>query len=62
MFKNIFKLVTTIFLLAMFAYTQNTCAQLSGPYTIPGTPFATIAQAVDSLNQVGVGAGVLHLM
>ncbi|NWG27955.1 MAG: choice-of-anchor D domain-containing protein, partial [Ignavibacteriaceae bacterium] len=57
MFKNIFKFVTTVFLLAIFAYSQNSFGQLSGTYTIPGTPFATIKAAVDSLNLVGVGTG-----
>ena len=34
----------------------NVRAQLSGTYTIPGN-FNTIADAIDSLNQVGVGSG-----
>jgi hypothetical protein len=32
-------------------------AQLTGTYNIPGTPFVTITQAVDSLNIAGVGTG-----
>ncbi len=55
MFKNIFKLVMPFFFLLLVAFSQNSFAQLSGSYTIPGTPFATVKSAIDSLNLVGVG-------
>ena len=48
---------TFLLILALFLFPQKSFAQLSGTYTIPGTPFATIQAAVDSLNLVGVGAG-----
>jgi hypothetical protein len=38
-------------------YPVHTFAQLTGNFTIPGTPFSTIKEAIDSLNLVGVGAG-----
>ncbi len=49
-----FKLISFLFFLLFSSFSF---AQLSGTYTIPGVPFATIKAAVDSLNQVGVGAG-----
>ncbi len=58
MFKNFFKFLSVVFLLAVFAFSQNSFAQLSGTYTIPGAPFATIKAAVDSLNLVGSTGGV----
>ena len=61
MLLKIFKFITTVFLLTLFAYSQN-YAQLSGSYTIPGSPFATIKAAVDSLNLVGVGGGRNHVL
>ncbi|NWG28818.1 MAG: hypothetical protein HXY48_09830 [Ignavibacteriaceae bacterium] len=57
MLKNIFKLVMPFFFLMLVAFSQNSFAQLSGSYTIPGTPFATVKSAIDSLNLVGVGSG-----
>jgi hypothetical protein len=48
---------TFLLILALFLFPQNSFAQLSGTYSIPGTPFATIKAAADSLNIVGVGAG-----
>ena len=57
MFKNIFKLVMPFFFLLLVAFSQNSYAQLSGSYTIPGAPFATVKSAFDSLNLVGVGSG-----
>ncbi len=54
---NFFKLLFIVFLFTLFSFSQNTFAQLSGTYTIPGTPFTTIKKAADSLNIVGVGTG-----
>ena len=54
---NVRRFIAIIFLLTTFALLQNSYAQLSGAYTIPGSPFATIKAAVDSLNLVGIGAG-----
>ena len=56
MYRNLLRVTTSIFLLTLFAFSQN-YAQYTGSYTIPGTPFATIKQAVDSLNQYGIGGG-----
>ena len=58
MFNKFFKFLSVVFLLAVFAFSQNSFAQLSGSYTIPGAPFATIKAAVDSLNLVGSTGGV----
>ena len=44
-------------ILFLSGFLHNIYAQLSGSYSIPGTPFATIKSAVDSLNTVGVGTG-----
>ena len=58
--KNIFiriKNFLLIILLISFFCLQSSFAQLSGVYTIPGSPFATFKAAVDSLNLVGVGSG-----
>ncbi|MCZ7611259.1 MAG: hypothetical protein M5U17_14005 [Ignavibacterium sp.] len=46
-----------VLIVLMLMYPVNTFAQLSGNYTIPGTPFSTINEAIDSLNLVGVGTG-----
>ncbi|MCW8959940.1 MAG: hypothetical protein OQK29_00160, partial [Ignavibacteriaceae bacterium] len=54
--KYFFSGILTILIFLVFPNT-SIFAQLSGTYTIPGTPFATIQTAIDSLNQVGVGAG-----
>ncbi len=54
---NLRRYITNIFLLITFALLQNSYGQLSGTYTIPGSPFATIRAAVDSMNLAGVGAG-----
>jgi trimeric autotransporter adhesin len=54
---NFFNYLNIIFFLLLLFLTQNSYAQLSGTYTIPGTPFTTIKKAVDSLNIVGVGIG-----
>lgn len=56
MFKNIFRFVTVVFLLVVFAFTQNSFAQLTGVKTIPGD-YATISAAVTDLNLLGVGSG-----
>ena len=56
-FKNIFKFVMPFFFFMLVAFSQNSFAQLSGSYTIPGAPFATVKSAFDSLNLVGVGGG-----
>ena len=48
-------LIVTI--VALFIFFNTSYGQLSGAYSIPGTPFATIKAAVDSLNIVGVGNG-----
>lgn len=45
MFKNIFRFVTVVFLLVVFAFTQNSFAQLTGVKTIPGD-YATISAAL----------------
>ena len=57
MYKNIFKFVSVLFFLMLVSFSQNSFAQLSGNYTIPGTSFATVKAAFDSLNLVGVGSG-----
>ncbi|MFI5238162.1 MAG: hypothetical protein ACHQLA_09505, partial [Ignavibacteriales bacterium] len=57
MFKNIFRLVSLCIILMLVTFSQNSYAQLSGSYTIPGSPFATVKSAFDSLNLVGVGSG-----
>ena len=57
MSKNIFKFVSLFFFLMLVSFSQNSYAQLSGSYTIPGSPFATVKSAFDSLNLVGVGGG-----
>jgi len=54
--KYFFSGILTILIFLVFPNT-SIFAQLSGTYTIPGTPFATIQAAIDSLNQVGVGTG-----
>jgi hypothetical protein len=54
---NFFNYLKIIFFLLLLILTQNSYAQLSGTYAIPGTPFTTIKKAVDSLNLVGVGIG-----
>ena len=55
--SNNFKFYVVILLITLFHLTQVSFAQLSGSYTIPGTPFTTIKKAADSLNVVGVGTG-----
>ncbi|MBK9099327.1 MAG: hypothetical protein IPM14_14670 [bacterium] len=56
--SNNFRIVLLGFIITLSIATQYSFAQgLSGSYTIPGSPFATIKQAVDSLNLVGVGTG-----
>lgn len=57
MLKHIFKFGILISLICLFFFSQNSYAQLSGSYTIPGVPFTTIKAAVDSLNLAGVGSG-----
>ena len=54
--KYFFSGLLTILIFLVFTDT-SIFAQLSGTYTIPGTPFATIQAVIDSLNQVGVGTG-----
>ena len=56
MFSKFFKFLSVIFLLAVFGFSQNSFAQLTGTKTIPGD-YATITAAVTDLNTVGVGAG-----
>ena len=46
-----------LFLFLFLLLPVSLFAQLSGSYSIPGAEFSTIELAVDSLNQVGVGAG-----
>ena len=57
MYKNIFKFVSLLFFLMLVSFSQNSFAQLSGNYTIPGASFATVKAAFDSLNLAGVGSG-----
>jgi hypothetical protein len=57
MFKKYSRVFSVILSIVLCSLPQNTFAQLSGSYTIPGSPFTTIKKAVDSLNIVGVGAG-----
>ena len=56
MFRNIFKFLAVVLLLILFAFTQNSWAQLTGTKNIPGD-FTTLAQAIDTLNALGVGSG-----
>ncbi len=53
------RLLQSLFVSAIiiFSLANNSYAQLSGSYTIPGAPFATVKAAVDSLNLVGPGGG-----
>jgi len=55
--KNFYFSYLAFLLLLIIFLPANLQAQLSGSYTIPGTPFATIKAAADSLNLAGVGAG-----
>jgi hypothetical protein len=57
MSKHIFKFVIPFFFLMLVVLPQNLFGQLSGSYSIPGSPFATVKSAFDSLNLVGVGSG-----
>lgn len=50
------KLFTAIVMLAIFAFTQSSIAQLTGTKTIPGT-YASISAAITDLNTQGVGSG-----
>ncbi|NWG28261.1 MAG: hypothetical protein HXY48_06975, partial [Ignavibacteriaceae bacterium] len=52
-----FKLNVIVFSAILFSFSQLSIAQLSGTYTIPGSPFTTIKKAADSLNAVGIGTG-----
>jgi hypothetical protein len=56
MSKIIFNSLTIITFLCLIFLSQVSYAQLSGTYTIPGSPFTTLTSAVDSLNEVGVGS------
>jgi hypothetical protein len=60
MLNNFFKFFTVVFLLAMFLFTQNSFAQLTGTKTIPGD-YATLADAITALNTQGVGSGGVTL-
>jgi len=44
-------------LLLAIGLSQFTFGQLTGTYTIPGAPYATIASAITALNTSGVGTG-----
>ena len=57
MHHNFFRSRCVLLLLILFSFSDNSLAQLAGTYTIPGTPFATLKKAADSLNIVGVGTG-----
>ena len=47
-----------LFIVLCVLFTSGlTFGQLSGTYTIPGAPYATIASAIAALNTQGVGAG-----
>ena len=52
-----FKFSFLLILLIVFLFNHTSYGQLSSTYSIPGTPFATIKAASDSLNIVGVGIG-----
>ncbi|MFI5407078.1 MAG: hypothetical protein ACHQ1D_11280, partial [Nitrososphaerales archaeon] len=52
-----FKSGKIIVILVLCSFPQFIFSQLSGSYTIPGSPFTTIKKAADSLNMVGVGIG-----
>ena len=54
--KYFFNGILTILFVFVFL-NSPVFSQLSGTYTIPGSPFTTIKAAVDSINLVGVGAG-----
>ena len=55
--RNILKHFALILLISVLLFQSNTLAQLSGTYTIPGTPYATIEAAIADLNFQGVGSG-----
>ncbi|MEI7663234.1 MAG: hypothetical protein WCK34_13585, partial [Bacteroidota bacterium] len=48
---------TFYLLLLAIGLSQFTFGQLTGTYTIPGAPYATIASAITALNTSGVGSG-----
>ena len=48
---------TFYLLLLAVGLSQFAFGQLTGTYTIPGAPYATIASAITALNTSGVGAG-----
>ena len=44
-------------LLLAIGLSQFALGQITGTYTIPGAPYATIAAAITAINTSGVGAG-----
>jgi hypothetical protein len=55
MLNNFYKFFKIVFLLAMFLFTQNSFAQLTGRKNIPGD-YATLAAAIADWNTQRVGA------
>ncbi|MEI6681394.1 MAG: T9SS type A sorting domain-containing protein [Bacteroidota bacterium] len=47
----------TLLLFLAIGILQSAYSQVSGTYTIPGAPYATIASAISALNAQGVGSG-----
>ena len=47
----------TLFLFLAIGFSQFANGQVSGTYTIPGAPYATIASAIAAINTSGIGSG-----